>query len=377
MQAKSSVPSVAVIVPVFNRLTLLRLTVASLRAQTLEDAEFILVDDHSDEETWAYLQKVMLEDSRFTVLRKPLGLAKGCQSSRNFGLEQCRAQNVVFLDSDDLLAPDCLELRYGEMCALPEFDILVGRQAMFWDSTGEIKWVNVPDAGQSDLERCLDLHDPLDVPWVNGGVMIRTDRLREKAIRWSTAYHWDDLAFHFSCLVSGMTVTWTLYGDLIPDSYYRKHEGEHYGQTLHTAEGIRNSAEMMLWMKQMLEKEERWTAGRRLRLARSFFHLCALKLIDLGDHRMAWQLVSGARAVRLFNGVEVFTLRCFLAGRKLFQDLPRATYCWNRLARKTYLKKFFPNSVWTYGTISPLSPSSQESLKGLTALCSRISPSWP
>jgi glycosyltransferase involved in cell wall biosynthesis len=51
MNEPVSAIAVAVIVPVFNRLELLRQTVASLRAQTMARAEFILVDDRSDEAT--------------------------------------------------------------------------------------------------------------------------------------------------------------------------------------------------------------------------------------------------------------------------------------------------------------------------------------
>lgn len=40
--------AVAVVVPVFNRMQLLEATVDSLRAQSMQEAEFLLIDDRSD-----------------------------------------------------------------------------------------------------------------------------------------------------------------------------------------------------------------------------------------------------------------------------------------------------------------------------------------
>jgi glycosyltransferase involved in cell wall biosynthesis len=366
-------PLVAVIVPVFNRLDMLRQTVASLRAQSLANAEFILIDDHSDDATWNFLQGLADVDPRFRILRKPAGVPKGCQSSRNLGLSECRAEAVVFLDSDDLLTPNCLETRHRELSDHPEADILVGRQAMFWDATGEMRWVNVPRPGSQDLARCLDLYDPLDVPWINGGVMIRSHRLNEMGIRWSTDYHWDDLAFHFSCLVNGLRVHWMAYGIQPPDCYYRKHGGDHYGHFLQTAEGIRNSADMMLWMKRELQRTGQWTQSQRRRLARSYFHVSVLRVIDQCDGRLARQWIERACNQGLFSKSEFSRLCFFSVGRQVLCHCPRVTYFWNRVARRTYLKELFLDAPWTYGTLATPSPASQQGLANLLAACSGIS----
>lgn len=362
MNETVSAIAVAVIVPVFNRLELLRQTVASLRAQTMARAEFILVDDRSDEATWNYLQSLPAQDPRFRILLKPETHPRGCQGSRNMGLEACRAEAVMFLDSDDLLAPECLETRYRELMENPAADLLVGRQAMFWDHPASLRWVNVPLPARADLERCLDLLDPLDVPWVNGGVMIRTNRLREVGVVWSTQYHWDDLAFHFSCLVSGLRVRWMKYGDEPPDSFYRKQVGEHYGQTLQTPEGIRNSASMMGWMKARLEQAGEWTKARRHSLVKSFFHVCVLRSVDHGEYRLAVELLDVAVRSGLLTPAEQRRFWRYVAVRRILRVSARATYYWNRWARRTFLREYFANTPWTYGSVRPPSPVSEKAL---------------
>lgn len=362
MEASSLNPAVAVIVPVFNRLELLRLTVASLLAQTLTRAEFILVDDRSDEATLAFLLSLPGLDSRFQILQKPGGLPRGCQSSRNLGLEACRAETVMFLDSDDLLAPGCLEERYLEIQNHPGADLLVGRQAMFWEGETTLRWVNVPVPERSDLDRCLDLLDPLDVPWVNGGVLIRTAPLRQVGVGWSTRFHWDDLAFHFSCLVCGLRVSWMEYGAAPPDAFYRKHGGEHYGQTLQTADGLRNTSDMIGWMKAELEQAGEWTETRRQALVRSWFHLCVLKPIDDGNFRLAWELLTQGSGSELINVREHRRFKLYAIVRRRLRVSARATYFWNRWVRSNILKECFTNTPWTYGSVCPPLPGSTEAL---------------
>src|SRR5688572_19976940 len=63
------VPRVSVVVPTYNRLELLRETVASVQAQTYLDWEMIVVDDGSTDGTTAWLRGV--GDPRVSVLQLP------------------------------------------------------------------------------------------------------------------------------------------------------------------------------------------------------------------------------------------------------------------------------------------------------------------
>lgn len=357
IKAGFKVPLTAVIMPVFNRLDLLRSTVDSLRAQTLRESEFILVDDNSDTDTWDFLQELSDKDSRFRIIRKPEGEPRGCQTSRNIGLEACLADYVVFLDSDDLLAPECLEVRYSQIRNCPEVDMLIGRQAIFSNANDGQRWVNIPKPECHDLDRFLDLHEPLDVPWVNGGPMIRRKALVESGIRWSSHYHWDDLVFHFSCLAAGMKVRWMNFNGTGPDCYYRIHGGEHYGNTLHSWDGIRNSAQMMVWMMKQLQKHGQWNESRRLQLTRSFFHICILKPAACQQYGEALELLKVCKEFSLLTQHEMRMIGLYLRGRQAFVISKRLTYRWNRVARYSYLKKYFNNAAWTYATISPDRPT--------------------
>ncbi len=350
----------SVVVPVFNRLALLKKTVASLTAQTLADAEFILVDDRSGKEVQHFLAGLSNVDPRFTVMVKPVEQPRGCQSSRNLGLDHCSGEAVVFLDSDDLLSPTCLEKRHAFMISHPETDIVVGSQAIFTADDEKMHLVNVPDERASNLDRFLALSHPLDVPWVNGGVAIRTSALSASKIRWRPEFHWDDVAFHFECVANGMTVRWLT--DRQPDSFYRSHSIDRFGEMLFSPDGLLSSAGMLCWMRNFLEAHDEFSEPRRLRLVTDFFHACFMRAVDQGPSRLARDLVSVALDGNLLTRSESLRMRAYARGRGAFRALPRVTYYWNRFSEATILSAYTGQSGGTYGTLDagarawPLAP---------------------
>lgn len=99
-------PRVSVIIPSYNRKTLLSRAIGSVLAQTEQDFEIIVVDDASTDGTKEWL-KEMYTDERIRYER--LSHNSGVHIARNHGLELARGESIVFLDSDDELLPSALE----------------------------------------------------------------------------------------------------------------------------------------------------------------------------------------------------------------------------------------------------------------------------
>ncbi|MCE9672705.1 glycosyltransferase [Myxococcus stipitatus] len=98
-------PRVTVLVPYFNMGRYLPETLRSIRAQTFQDFEIVVVDDGStDEESLELLEHIQAPDLR--VVRKRNG---GLSSARNAGLREARGRYILPLDPDDLIAPTFLE----------------------------------------------------------------------------------------------------------------------------------------------------------------------------------------------------------------------------------------------------------------------------
>ena len=94
---------ISVIIPVYNRASLIQETLRSIQSQTYQQWECIIIDDNSTDNTWDVIIDFSNLDSRFKVYKKPCELQKGPSASRNFGLLKSEGDVVHFFDSDDLL----------------------------------------------------------------------------------------------------------------------------------------------------------------------------------------------------------------------------------------------------------------------------------
>jgi glycosyltransferase involved in cell wall biosynthesis len=110
-------PIVSVIIPTYNRIRYLREAVDSVRRQSWQRWEVIIVDDGSTDDTQAYLAR--LTDRRVLVER-----IKHCGnpgSVRNRGLAVAQGDYVAFLDSDDHWETRKLEKQLAELKMRPAF----------------------------------------------------------------------------------------------------------------------------------------------------------------------------------------------------------------------------------------------------------------
>lgn len=92
-------PTVSVVVPTYNRATLLPAAIRSVQAQTWPDWELIIVDDGSTDGTPAAVAPLLEEDTRLRLLAN--AGAAGPAGARNTGIGAARGRLVAFLDSDD------------------------------------------------------------------------------------------------------------------------------------------------------------------------------------------------------------------------------------------------------------------------------------
>ncbi|MCX5399299.1 glycosyltransferase family 2 protein [Streptomyces sp. NBC_00102] len=97
----------SVIVPFYNVQTYAPDTLRSLRANTREDFEFLLVDDCSTDGTARILDRAQEDIPGVVVLRHEQN--GGLATARNTGLNAARGEYVTFLDGDDWLAPGYYE----------------------------------------------------------------------------------------------------------------------------------------------------------------------------------------------------------------------------------------------------------------------------
>ncbi|MDX9802317.1 MAG: glycosyltransferase family 2 protein [Spirochaetia bacterium] len=112
---------ISVIIPVYNVEPYIRKCVDSVILQTYSRLEIILVDDGSPDTCGEICDDYALKDSRVRVIHKENG---GLSDARNSGLDAAGGEYVLFLDSDDSLAPDCI-LKLFELLTAHNADIAI------------------------------------------------------------------------------------------------------------------------------------------------------------------------------------------------------------------------------------------------------------
>lgn len=130
-------PKVSVIIPVYNVEAYLKRCLESLSAQTLEDIEFILVNDGATDACPAMLDAFAAENPRARVIHKKNG---GVSSARNAGLDVATGDYIGFVDSDDFIEPNTFQRVY-EAAIQNSADMVWFHYASVWGDEAVLKVV--------------------------------------------------------------------------------------------------------------------------------------------------------------------------------------------------------------------------------------------
>ena len=122
-----TLPTISVVIPCYNQARYLADAIRSVREQTHQPIECIVVDDGSTDRT-----SEVAAELGARVLHQPNG---GVSAARNAGLSAARGELVVFLDADDVLLRDALAR---------------GATALVTRSSLRCRW---PSSGPGDLFR--------------------------------------------------------------------------------------------------------------------------------------------------------------------------------------------------------------------------------
>ena len=102
---------VSIVIPVYNVQKYLHECLDSLINQTLKDIEIICINDGSTDNSLNILKEYALKDSRIKVIDKE---NEGQGIARNLGIELAQGEFIGFVDPDDWLEPEMLEMMYNQ-----------------------------------------------------------------------------------------------------------------------------------------------------------------------------------------------------------------------------------------------------------------------
>lgn len=121
---------VSVIVPSYNVEKYLAEALASLKNQTFDDFEVLIVDDGSTDNTATVAKSFCMADNRFCLLSKPNG---GLSSARNWGMKHAQGKYIALLDADDAYKPTKLEKHVSILDSYPKVGLVYGGSRVIRD----------------------------------------------------------------------------------------------------------------------------------------------------------------------------------------------------------------------------------------------------
>ncbi len=125
---------VSIIVPVYNVEEYLPDCIESIINQIYKNIEIILIDDGSPDNSGLICDEYAKKDDRIKVIHK---VNEGVSTGRNKGIEAAKGEFIVFVDSDDFLNPDSIEILVNKQ-AKNDFDFVCGKLKRITNEKSEV-----------------------------------------------------------------------------------------------------------------------------------------------------------------------------------------------------------------------------------------------
>lgn len=187
---------ISFIIPVYNVEKYLRQCLDSVVNQTLRDIEIICVDDGSTDSSGQILATYARKDKRIKVYTQENSKVS---VARNKGLELATAPYLMFVDSDDYIAPNMAEIMYQK---ITEFDVdtVVCDVQCFADDEDGVKYADLAARRQNWFDKYIQsegLHNiPVDIRKELNPVVwnkiYKTDIVREFQIQFPVGINQED-----------------------------------------------------------------------------------------------------------------------------------------------------------------------------------------
>lgn len=124
---------VSIIIPVYNGEKYINQCLDSISNQTLKNIEIICVDDGSTDKTPSILKKYSSKDNRFKIITTK---NKGQGSARNTALKEASGEYIAFVDADDWIDLNSMELLYNNAKSR-DLDLLFFQMSNYIQSSGQ------------------------------------------------------------------------------------------------------------------------------------------------------------------------------------------------------------------------------------------------
>lgn len=129
-------PRVSIVMPVYNGARFIAEALASVQREPGIEAEIIVVDDGSTDETTRVVSSISERDQRIRLLQCE---HRGVSPTRNVGVRAATGEYVTFLDSDDICPPGRIARQARKLAGRPDAAAVIGETLLFEELTEDLQ----------------------------------------------------------------------------------------------------------------------------------------------------------------------------------------------------------------------------------------------
>lgn len=187
---------ISIVMPIYNAEEFLRDNLNSIQNQTYTNLEVLLVDDGSTDGSAEIAQAFCLEDSRFSYF---LQQNQGAPAARNHGFRESHGAYVMFVDSDDVLKENGVELLYL-IAEKQKADLVIGQFDTINESGEPLETKKMAFSKDGIFDAANSLERLFFFSPVPGNKLYNAVLLRDKDLYFSDLKRAQDLNFYLKFL---------------------------------------------------------------------------------------------------------------------------------------------------------------------------------
>lgn len=262
-----SSPFVSVIMPNYNKGPFAEKAVRSVIEQDYSNFELIFIDDCSTDDSAMRVAERYGGSAHLVLIQQ--SVKAGAAAARNQGMAIARGDYILFVDSDDWMAPGALQAMVTDAIAHPDCDFIAYPMAFFDHEPGDSSIISNLPKSRSDLLRFLER----DQPWLISGPFWKQDFLKQLGGFDEALSSQQDYDLHVRALLAG------------PQYHYIPNRAwVHYRQLVHSEarrtslsfEALQARAARMVGYHQEIEKRNLRNQDTDIAIARSLLSLAAM-----------------------------------------------------------------------------------------------------
>ena len=187
---------ISVLMPVYNAEKYLDESISSILNQTFTDFEFLILDDASQDNSYAVMEKYANQDKRIKIFKNKKNLEDS--ESRNILMKKSTADFIAWMDADDFSFPNRLKLQYNFLKKHPEIDLLGGQYTVHLSHFNGTPFYHYKNATKNwTIKSHIIIFPSLN----NCSLMMRMEKIRKYNIYYNPHYKFaTDYKFWVDCL---------------------------------------------------------------------------------------------------------------------------------------------------------------------------------